>query len=133
MNCAPSRLRSYWWARYASNLGTGTGCAAGPEPRIMTAAQIVQGEGGRTAPPTAGAVKRDAGGYVWEVTVGESAAAKVGFHGATPTVQRAGAAQAAVTYTPQTISDPPMQVQVQAKKRGSNKNAAGKRARRRMV
>ena len=31
-----------------------------------------------------------------------------------PTVQRAGAAQAAVTYASQTTSDPPTQAQVQA-------------------
>ena len=63
---------------------------------------------------TDGAVKRHAGAYSWEITVGASASAKVGFHGATPTAQRAGAAQAAVTYASQTISDPPTQAQVQA-------------------
>lgn len=63
---------------------------------------------------TDGAVKRHAGSYSWEITVGASAAAKVGFHGATPTPQRAGAAQAAVTYASQTISDPPTRAEVQA-------------------
>ncbi len=47
---------------------------------------------------TDGAVKRHAGAYSWEITVGAGTTAKVGFHGATPTAQRAGAAQAAVTY-----------------------------------
>lgn len=61
-----------------------------------------------------GAVKRHAGGYAWEITVGANASAKVGFHGAAPTAQRANANQAAVTYASQTISDPPMQAQVQA-------------------
>ena len=63
---------------------------------------------------TDGAVKRHAGSYSWEITVGASASAKVRFHGATPTAQRAGAAQAAVTYASQTISDPPTRAQVQA-------------------
>ncbi len=44
---------------------------------------------------TDGAVKRHAGAYSWEVTVGANASAKVGFHGPTPTVQRANAGQAA--------------------------------------
>ena len=63
---------------------------------------------------TTGHIKRHAGGYVWEVPVGANASAKVGFHGATPTAQRAGVAQAAVTYASQTISDPPTRAQVQA-------------------
>ena len=33
---------------------------------------------------TDGAVKRHAGGCVWEITFGASATAQVGFHGATP-------------------------------------------------
>ena len=37
-----------------------------------------------------------------------------GFHGAAPTAQRAGAAQAVVGYTVQPISDPSTQAQVQA-------------------
>jgi hypothetical protein len=63
---------------------------------------------------TDGAVKRHAGSYSWEITVGAGTSAKVGFHGATPTPQRAGAAQAAVTYVSQTISDPPTRAEVQA-------------------
>lgn len=61
-----------------------------------------------------GAVKRHAGAYSWEITVGAGTAAKVGFHGATPTAQRADAAQAAVVYASQTISDPPTRSEVQA-------------------
>ena len=56
---------------------------------------------------TDGAVKRYAGSYSWEITVGAVASAKTGFHGATPTARRAGAAQAAVTYASQATSDPP--------------------------
>lgn len=63
---------------------------------------------------TDGGIKRHAGSYSWEITVGASASAKVGFHGAAPTGQRAGAAQAAVSYTSQTISNPPTQTEVQA-------------------
>ncbi|HNQ88371.1 MAG TPA: hypothetical protein PKM73_07155 [Verrucomicrobiota bacterium] len=63
---------------------------------------------------TDGAVKRHAGSYSWEITVGASASAKVGFHGAASTAQRTGAAQSAVTYVSQTISDPPTRAQVQA-------------------
>jgi hypothetical protein len=44
-----------------------------------------------------GALKRHAGGYVWEIGIGADATAKVGFHGSTPTGQRAGAAQAIAT------------------------------------
>ena len=46
---------------------------------------------------TDGAVKRHAGSYSWEINVGASTSAKVGFHGATPTAQRANANQAAAT------------------------------------
>jgi hypothetical protein len=53
-------------------------------------------------------VQRHAGRFSWEITVGAGTAAKVGFHGATPTAQRAGANQAAVTYASQTISDLPL-------------------------
>jgi len=42
-------------------------------------------------------VKRHAGSYSWEIIVGGSASSKVGFHGATPTAQRANANQAAAT------------------------------------
>jgi hypothetical protein len=62
----------------------------------------------------AGAVKRHAGSYSWETTVGGNASAKAGFHAATPTAQQAGTAQAAVTCVAQTISDPPTHAQVQA-------------------
>ncbi len=44
-----------------------------------------------------GGLKRDGGGLSWEVQVGATAASKVGFHGATPTAQRANANQAAAT------------------------------------
>jgi len=44
-----------------------------------------------------GGLKRHAGSLSWEVQVGASTAAKVGFHGATPTGQRANADQAAAT------------------------------------
>jgi len=47
---------------------------------------------------TDGAVQRHAGAYSCEIKVGAGAASKVGLHGATPTTQRAGANQAAVTY-----------------------------------
>ncbi len=63
---------------------------------------------------TDGAVERHAGAYSWEIIVGAGTSAKVGFHGATPTVQRACAAQAAVTYVSQTISDPPTRFEVHA-------------------
>jgi len=43
---------------------------------------------------TDGAVKRHAGSYSWEITVGADTSAKVAFHGATPTAQRANANQA---------------------------------------
>lgn len=46
---------------------------------------------------TEGGLKRHAGALSWEVQVGPDASAKVGFHGATPTVQRANAAQAEAT------------------------------------
>lgn len=58
-------------------------------------------------------MKRHAGSYSWEITLGAGTSAKVGFHGATPTAQRSGAAQAAVTYASQTLSDPPTQAQIQ--------------------
>jgi hypothetical protein len=63
---------------------------------------------------TDGAVKRHAGSYSWEITVGAGTSAKIGFHGTAPTAQRANANQAAVTYFSQTISSPPTQAQVQA-------------------
>ncbi|MCP5524727.1 MAG: hypothetical protein H7A46_24645 [Verrucomicrobiales bacterium] len=34
-------------------------------------------------------MKRHAGSYAWEITVGADASAKVGFHGVTPTAQAA--------------------------------------------
>lgn len=58
-------------------------------------------------------MKRCAGFYSWEITVGAGTSAKVGLHGATPTAQRAEAAQAAVTYASQIISDPPTRAEVQ--------------------
>ncbi len=44
-----------------------------------------------------GGLKRHAGGLAWEVLVGATAAAKVGFHGTAPTAQRANASQAEAT------------------------------------
>lgn len=44
-----------------------------------------------------GGLKRHAGSLSWEVQVGGGATAKVGFHGATPTAQRANANQAEAT------------------------------------
>jgi len=44
-----------------------------------------------------GGLKRHAGSLSWEVQVGASTAAKIGFHGAAPTSQRANATQAAAT------------------------------------
>jgi hypothetical protein len=46
---------------------------------------------------TDGAVKRHAGAYSWETSIGAGTSARVGFHGATPTAQRANANQAAAT------------------------------------
>ena len=42
-------------------------------------------------------MKRHAGTYSGEITVGPTVSAKVGFRGATPTAQRANANQAAAT------------------------------------
>jgi len=44
-----------------------------------------------------GGLKRHAGTLSWEILVGAGASAKVGFHGATPTAQRANSNQAAAT------------------------------------
>lgn len=44
-----------------------------------------------------GGLKRHAGGLSWEAQVGASVNAKVGFHGVTPTTQRANADQTAAT------------------------------------
>ncbi|MBX3744176.1 MAG: hypothetical protein KF833_02600 [Verrucomicrobiae bacterium] len=44
-----------------------------------------------------GGLKRHAGSLSWEVQVGAGTSSKVGFHGATPTPQRANADQAAAT------------------------------------
>ena len=70
---------------------------------------------------TTGTLKRHAGGYVWEIVIGGSASQKIGFWGATPVVQPAGAAQAAVTLGNTdgeigglVVSDPPTQAEVQA-------------------
>lgn len=45
---------------------------------------------------------------------GTTTSQKIGFHGATPTIQRAGAAQAAVATSALTVSNPPTQAEVQA-------------------
>jgi hypothetical protein len=70
---------------------------------------------------TTGTFKRHAGGYAWEIQVGGSASARIGFWGATPVVQPSGADQAAVTLgnadgeiAGLTVSDPPTQAEVQA-------------------
>jgi hypothetical protein len=44
-----------------------------------------------------GALKRHAGAYSWEITVGAGTSGKVGFSGAAPTAQRANANQVAAT------------------------------------
>jgi hypothetical protein len=69
---------------------------------------------------TQGKLKRHAGSYSWETIVGATGG-KIGFYGATPVVQPAGADQAAVTLGNAdgeigglTISDPPIQAEVQA-------------------
>jgi len=49
---------------------------------------------------TVGGLKRHAGGLSWEIQVASATSAKVGFHGATPTAQRANADQAAATDPP---------------------------------
>ncbi len=46
---------------------------------------------------TDGGLKRHAGSLSWEVEVGAGTSSKVGFHGSTPTAQRANANQAAAT------------------------------------
>jgi hypothetical protein len=46
---------------------------------------------------TDGVLKRHAGGYSWEIGIGADTTAKIGFHGATPTSQRAGADQSVAT------------------------------------
>jgi hypothetical protein len=69
---------------------------------------------------TQGTLKRHAGGYSWETTVGATGG-KIGFYGVTPVTQPAGADQAAVTLENAdgeigglTISDPPTQAEVEA-------------------
>jgi hypothetical protein len=69
---------------------------------------------------TQGTLKRHAGGYSWETTVGATGG-KIGFYGATPVTQPAGADQAAVALGNVDgeiggllISDPPIQAEVQA-------------------
>ena len=74
-------------------------CAAAGTPgtwRQIRLAAVVADPGTGTIPvgycvwsATDGAVKRHAGSYSWEITVGVDASAKVGFHGATPTAQAA--------------------------------------------
>lgn len=46
---------------------------------------------------TDGGLKRHAGSLPWEIPIGAGTSAKVGFHGATPTAQRASADQAVAT------------------------------------
>jgi hypothetical protein len=67
-----------------------------------------------------GDVKRHAGGFVWEIQIGNSSSSRIGFYGVTPVVQPSGADQAAVTLGNTdgekgglTISDPPTQAEVQ--------------------
>jgi hypothetical protein len=67
-----------------------------------------------------GTLKRHAGGFSWEAIVGATGG-KIGFYGVTPVTQPAGANQAAVTLGNTdgaigglTISDPPIQAEVQA-------------------
>jgi len=69
---------------------------------------------------TQGTLKRHAGSYDWQTAVGATGG-KIGFYGATPVVQPAGAAQAAVTLGNTDgeigsliVSDPPTQAEVQA-------------------
>ena len=72
--------------------------------RQITAASVTTDPASGTFPTgylivnvTDGGLKRHAGALSWEVQVGIGATAKVGFHGATPTVQRANVAQAEAT------------------------------------
>jgi|GEM_PF-2491978 len=60
---------------------------------------------------TDGAAKRHVAVYTCEITVGATASAKVGSHGATPTAQRANANQAAVMCASQAIRGPPTRAQ----------------------
>ena len=69
---------------------------------------------------TQGTLKRHAGSYDWQTIVGATGG-KIGFYGATPITQLAGADQGAVTLRNTdgeigglTISDPPTQAEVQA-------------------
>lgn len=69
---------------------------------------------------TQGTLKRHTGGYSWE-TVIATAGGKIGFWGVAPVTQPAGAAQAAVTLGNTdgeigglAISDPPIQLEIQA-------------------
>jgi hypothetical protein len=68
---------------------------------------------------TLGTLKRHAGGYSWETSIGATGS-KIGFYGVTPVPQPAGADQAAVTFGNTdgtigglTVSDPPTQAEVQ--------------------
>jgi hypothetical protein len=68
---------------------------------------------------TQGTFKRHAGAYDWQTVVGTTGG-KIGFYGATPVIQPAGASQAAVTLGNAdgeigglAISDPPTQAEVQ--------------------
>ena len=67
-----------------------------------------------------GTLKRHAGAFDWQTVIGPTRG-KIGFYGAAPVVQPAGADQATVTLGnadgeigPLTILDPPTQAEVQA-------------------
>lgn len=68
-----------------------------------------------------------------EINVGAGAASKAGFFGITPTVERAGAYQVAVTYASQTPGGPPTQAQVHTLNDGlvGHRHAGGRTPRRR--
>lgn len=110
--------------RWVDALGAHWRCASGGTPGAwaqLTPAPVAADPTSGSVPVgylilnvAEGAIKRHAGAYDWRILLGGSASQKIGFHGAAPTAQRSGAAQAAVSYTSQTISDPPTQAQVQA-------------------
>jgi len=75
------------WHQEAGQAGGGHG---GPVERHDPAGYLVWNV-------TDGAMKRHAGYYSWETIAGAGTTAKVGFHGVTPTAQRANPNQAAAT------------------------------------
>lgn len=87
--------------------GAGFVCSAAGTPgtwRQITPAAVTADPAAGTFPTgylilnvTDGGLKRHAGSLSWEVQVGAATASKVGFHGAAPSAQRAGADQAAAT------------------------------------